>query len=185
MSHCKTFTIRLLISRLGDPSNVIEYYGTGQALKAAKNDAASKAFQDNILQKLIDQQNNVQGGPNYAYDSKSNQNLTRSVDELSARVNSLQFLEDKPDKFYDTWFFAKKHRLPISIDFDKIRRGITHTYVHIKFKLGDEVLKGNFFNWLSFFCVFIKKKFYFELLLFQAKEVMILKLLIMLFKILI
>ena len=147
MSHNKHFVMRLTIARQGC-KEFIQFYGEGNSLKTAKNDASEKAFKAGVISELKKVAQSIDGavGSSEA-PSVAGRGTTVSVNSASGLsdlvVQAGRFtLNDGPDPIYEAYSLSKIYNLPFHIEYGNIRKGITHTQLSVKLYLGARCYPG-------------------------------------------
>lgn len=138
MSHCKQFTMRLNMGKQGY-NQFLEFFGTGNSLKQAKNDAAMKALSQ---KDLIDQIREVVTSKSKSVGYKPNTNTDSRVDDLATQISKIEFNQDKRDAIYESWLKAKKLNIRFQIDFIQARKGHSNTNIKVKITMGNQQFNG-------------------------------------------
>ena len=132
--------MRLHIGKQGF-DQFLEFHGTGNSLKTAKNDAATKALQrPNLIGELRELVTSVSKS-NLSYATKSDGD--QDVKDLATQISKIVFHGTKTDAIYEAWLKAKQLNLPFTIDFCGIRKGISNTEIKVRIKMGEQMFTGN------------------------------------------
>lgn len=152
MSHNKLFTMRLTIARHGC-KEYIQFCGEGNSLKAAKNDAAEKAFKAGIIHELKKVASSIDGVGSQAPSVASMRgscmsiNSTSQFSELVEEVgrftmNDGPIYEANTDPIYEAYTLSKTYNMHFYVEFRRINKGIKHRELLVRLYLGNRYYSG-------------------------------------------
>lgn len=133
--------MRLTVGKAGY-SQLLEFYGQGNSLKVAKNDAASRALKTNLvvdLRKLC-----TQVAPNTTYEYVDKSSDQTKIGKLAQELSQIAFHSTKEDPIYNAWLKAKQLGIPYSIDFVNVKKGIKNVKIQVRATMGNKQFSGKF-----------------------------------------